>query len=78
MYTYLVHIKYYCSFDEKEAEEYIVVAAESFAKAMEYVEESFGDELEEVLNITPLSDSRLLYITKEMDRELRENGMNCF
>lgn len=78
MYMYLAHIKYYCSYDEKSLDEHIAVAAESFAKALEYIEQCYGHDLEEVLNIYALSDSRLLYITENMAEELRTNGANCF
>lgn len=78
MYMYLAHIRYYCSYDEKDLDEYIAVAAESFAKAMEYIEQCYQSDLEEVLNLYALSDSRLLFITENMAEELRTNGMNGF
>ena len=78
MCTYLAHIRYYCSYDEREMDEHIAVAAKSFAQAVKYIEEYYKNELEEILNITALSDCRLLFITKEMAEELQTNGANCF
>lgn len=78
MYMYLAHIKYYSSYEEGSLDEHIAVAAESFAKAMEYIEQCYGNDLEEVLNLYALSDSRLLFITENMAEELRTNGANCF
>lgn len=78
MYMFLASVRIYNSIEERTEEEQMALAAKNYAEAMEVIEEYYGDELEKVTGLEMISDSRILFLTKEEMVNVRESGLNCF
>lgn len=71
----LCTVKYYDSISEKSCECHDLVFTNSFAEAARILDDAYGEELEEILGIYPLSgDEEALEIPADVAVRLKEYG----
>lgn len=72
MNSFLVKIQFWSCLEEKLLTEYGVVHAESFAAAAKIVEDTYGEDLEDV-QISGLEDKGIFYLNREGYQKVLDN-----
>ena len=68
--TYVATVKHYREWDDKEANAFMFVCAESTVKAVEQISDYFGEESLEDITLVPFSPDNFLIINDENNGDL--------
>lgn len=79
MMTFVAHLKYYDVLNEhKVKKDKMIFSARNFTNAMSILEDCYGDDLHSITLLEPISDSDLVYINDEAEKNIRGIEANGF
>lgn len=75
---FIAHVETYN--DENRFENHhVAFAADNFSSAMTIIENYFGNEIEKITLLEPISDnSSVIFLDKETEEHIREHPLNAF
>ena len=74
---FIAHVETYN--DETRFEKYkVAFAADDFSSAMTIIDSYFGDEIEKITLLEPISDNSVIFLNDEAENFIREHPFNAF
>lgn len=76
---FIAHIEFYDDFDNENKTDRVIFPAANFPTAMEYLDAYYGENIEKITLLEPVSDSNtVIHIDEIAEAHIREHEHNSF
>ena len=76
---FIAHVRYWDEDNRKEKTQIVILKAENYIEATEYLCNHFGEKaLEAIELLEPITDNSVVYINADAEKAIRDFTTNCF
>lgn len=76
---FIAHVRYWDEYSQKEKNQRVILKAENYIEATEYLCNHFGEkEIEAIELLEPITDNSIVYINADAEEAIRKFTMNSF